>query len=135
MTLAAARDDQFLVEQDLHEAAAPMDALLRNRDHRAPRQAVPVGHCITIFVPEPESVTVTGQVSRPPQGRSQWPLTGLCDAPSTPLKARLYRICIEVTSDLYQPSLPWSAATAGPDTGAKNPWIHSNLLPVRHWAA
>jgi hypothetical protein len=24
MTLAAAREDQFLVEQDLHEAAAPM---------------------------------------------------------------------------------------------------------------
>jgi hypothetical protein len=33
MTLAAARDDQFLVEHDLHEAAAPADGLLRNRDH------------------------------------------------------------------------------------------------------
>jgi hypothetical protein len=33
MTLAAARDDQFLVEHDLHETAAPMGGLLRNRDH------------------------------------------------------------------------------------------------------
>jgi len=30
-----------------------MDTLLRNRDHRVPGQTVAVGHCITIFVPEP----------------------------------------------------------------------------------
>jgi hypothetical protein len=55
MTLAAARDDQFLVEQDLHEAAAPMDGLLQDRDHDAPRRAVTVSHHFTIFVPEPEN--------------------------------------------------------------------------------
>jgi hypothetical protein len=33
MTLAAARDDQFLVEHDLHEAAAPTGGLLQNRYH------------------------------------------------------------------------------------------------------
>lgn len=53
MTLAAARDDQFLVEQDLHEAAAPMDGLLRNRDHHAPEPSVAVSHRVTVFVPEP----------------------------------------------------------------------------------
>jgi hypothetical protein len=36
MTLAAARDDQFLVEHDHHEAAAPTGGLLRNRDHYDP---------------------------------------------------------------------------------------------------
>ncbi len=44
MTLAAARDDQFLVEQDLHEAAAPMGRLLQDRDHGVPRRAVAVSH-------------------------------------------------------------------------------------------
>ena len=34
--LAAARDDQFLVEQDLHEAAVLPDMLLRNRHHHPP---------------------------------------------------------------------------------------------------
>jgi hypothetical protein len=53
MTLAAARDDQFLVEQDLHEAAAPMGKLLQDRDHDVPRRAVAVSHHFTIFVPEP----------------------------------------------------------------------------------
>ena len=53
MTLAAARDDQFLVEQDLHEAAAPMDGLLQDRDHDVPRRAVAVSHHFTIFVLEP----------------------------------------------------------------------------------
>lgn len=52
-TLAAARDDQFLVEQDLHEAAAPMDGLLQDRHHDAPRQTVAVSHNVTAFVPEP----------------------------------------------------------------------------------
>src|SRR5258708_5472567 len=33
MTFTAARDDQFLAGQDLHEAAAPMEGLLRNRNH------------------------------------------------------------------------------------------------------
>jgi hypothetical protein len=51
MTLAAARDDQFLVEQDLHEGAAPMGGLLQ--DHDGPRQTVAVSHHVTIFVPEP----------------------------------------------------------------------------------
>ena len=55
MPLAAARDDQFLVEQDLHEAAAPIDGLLRNRDHRVPEHTVAVGHRVTIFVPEPKA--------------------------------------------------------------------------------
>jgi hypothetical protein len=53
MTLAAARDDQFLVEQDLHEAAAPMGRLLQDRDHNVPGQAIAVRHHVTIFVPEP----------------------------------------------------------------------------------
>jgi hypothetical protein len=53
MTLAAARDDQFLVEQDLHEAAAPMDGLLQDRD-RDVQRAVAVSQHFTIFVPEPE---------------------------------------------------------------------------------
>jgi hypothetical protein len=55
MTLAAARDDQFLVEQDLHDAAAPMEGLLRNRDHQVPEHTVAVSHRFTIFVPEPDS--------------------------------------------------------------------------------
>jgi hypothetical protein len=32
--LAAAGDDQFLVEQDLHEAAAPIGGPLPNSEHR-----------------------------------------------------------------------------------------------------
>ena len=36
MTSRPLVDDQFLVEQDLHEAAAPTDKLLRNRDHYGP---------------------------------------------------------------------------------------------------
>jgi hypothetical protein len=51
--LAAARDDQFLVEQDLHEAAAPGNGPLRNRDHNVPENSVAVGHRVTEFVPEP----------------------------------------------------------------------------------
>jgi hypothetical protein len=39
--LAAARDDQFLVEQDPHETAAPMSGLLRNRDHDTQQLPVP----------------------------------------------------------------------------------------------
>jgi hypothetical protein len=31
--LAAARDGQFLAEQDPYETAAPANSLLRNRDH------------------------------------------------------------------------------------------------------
>jgi hypothetical protein len=34
--LAAVRDDQFLVGQDLHEAAASMGGLLPNSEHRIP---------------------------------------------------------------------------------------------------
>jgi hypothetical protein len=49
---AAARDDQFLVEQDLHEAAAPGDGLLRNRDHHVPENSVAVGHRVTEIGPE-----------------------------------------------------------------------------------
>ena len=40
MILAAARDDEFLVEQDHREAAAPMHRPLWNRDHHGLRQAV-----------------------------------------------------------------------------------------------
>src|ERR1039457_3120064 len=67
--LAAARDDQFLVEQDLHETAAPTDGLLRNRDHQVPELSVAVDHHVTIFVPEPD-----------PDGRHQTiPLPGPCE--------------------------------------------------------
>ena len=68
MTLAAARDDQFLVEQDLHEAAAPTDGLLQDRDHDVPRRAVAVSHHFTIFVPEPLSHG-HGQSQPMPPGR------------------------------------------------------------------
>jgi hypothetical protein len=54
MTLAAARDDQFLVEQDLHEAAALTDMLLRNRHHHPQQSHIALSHHITIFVPEPD---------------------------------------------------------------------------------
>ncbi len=53
ITLAAARDDQFLVEQDLHEVAAPTSGLLRNRDHQVQQLPVAIAHRVTIFVPEP----------------------------------------------------------------------------------
>jgi hypothetical protein len=33
---AAARDDQFLAGQDLHEAAAPIGGLLPDSEHRIP---------------------------------------------------------------------------------------------------
>jgi hypothetical protein len=66
MTLAAARDDQFLVEQDLHEAAAPMGRLLQDRDHDVPGRAVAVSHHVTIFVPEPFLVAASQEITRPP---------------------------------------------------------------------
>jgi len=57
ITLAAARDDQFLVEQDLHEVAAPTSGLLRNRDHQVQQLPVAIAHRVTIFVPEPILMT------------------------------------------------------------------------------
>jgi hypothetical protein len=56
--LAAARDDQFLVEQDLHEAAALMGGVLPNSDHRIPELPVTIDHRIAIRVPEPVSIAV-----------------------------------------------------------------------------
>jgi hypothetical protein len=50
--LAAARDDQFLVEQDPHETAAPMSGLLQNCD-RHPATPRNLSHRVTDFVPEP----------------------------------------------------------------------------------
>ncbi len=51
--LAAARDDQFLVEQGLHEAAASMGGLLPNSEHRIPELAITTDHRVATFVPEP----------------------------------------------------------------------------------
>ena len=68
ITLAAARDDQFLVEQDLHEVAAPTSGLLRNRDHQVQQLPVAIAHRVTIFVPEPEICPLAAIKSGP------WPL-------------------------------------------------------------
>jgi hypothetical protein len=51
--LAAARDDQFLVEQDLHEAAALMGGLLPNSDHQILELPVTIDHRVAIFASEP----------------------------------------------------------------------------------
>jgi hypothetical protein len=56
--LAAARDDQFLVEQDPHETAAPMSGLLRNRDRDVQQLPVAVVTGVTDFVPEPPNCPV-----------------------------------------------------------------------------
>jgi hypothetical protein len=60
--LAAARDDQFLVEQDPHETAAPMSGLLQNCD-RHPATPRNLSHRVTDFVPEPKKIRVCGQLA------------------------------------------------------------------------
>jgi hypothetical protein len=61
--LAAARDDQFLVEQDHHEAVAPANALLQNRDLRIPGQIVTISHRVTDFVPEPKTMAANQELT------------------------------------------------------------------------
>ena len=51
--LEAARDDQFLLEQDLHEPAAPMGGRLPNSEHRISELPVTTDHRVAIFMPEP----------------------------------------------------------------------------------
>jgi hypothetical protein len=71
----AARGGQFLVEQDHHEAVAPTDVLLQNRDRRIPGQLVTFSHHVTDFVPEPILVAASPEKTRPPNRISQRPLT------------------------------------------------------------
>ena len=91
MTLAAARDDQFLVEHDLHEAAAPTSRLLQDRDHHVPGQTVAVSHHVTIFVPEPKPVTASQEITRPPERISSRPLThGMQEVRSSSLRSSTF---------------------------------------------
>ena len=59
-----------LVEQDLHEAAAPMGGLLPNSEHRIPELAVTTDHRVAIFVQEPgfRSPLTWGTASRTHRG-------------------------------------------------------------------
>ena len=56
--------------------AAPMNGLLRNRDHHGADLPVAAGHRVTVCVLEPLPVAASREINRPPaRASSQWPLT------------------------------------------------------------